>query len=442
MDARPAATIVAYCLTSLVSLGSIPFLFKRAFPPTRDFPSQSSSIQYLAIRCRVLLALAFCVLVDASNNVRYWSLHLGSTGGPTTQQFIAYRLVWCFSFMFSIDLITLANAMRCAVIVLRDLRARSLFLAGILVMCIVIRTVSIIGAYRLTYEAAALGPNEWDETDFMPPAILFLSGTFPVVVIISSAWSLHMARRTPERALMASASTRHSDHHNSSSVHHNSLEHGRSTHVNKFISDATLEPAPTFGSLVKQFKRQKQLTPKAGPRGGGDLASSPALAVPPARSVSRSGAVTGVTSGTGSTGESGSSTGGGIVYQMTSTFIFLTMAEITLWIFSVLSGLFQLLPFVRGIAISSTSVAVILALESSFELLVKIQARTRKRRRVKMQVLPIETAKIVTVGFDDHMGGYSSSPGLVTVDAAPDLPPPSVSTRTSSSSSISKGDPV
>ncbi|KAI9224809.1 hypothetical protein BC828DRAFT_401954 [Blastocladiella britannica] len=104
------ATVAVYGVSGAISLAATAFLSPRVFPTSGLFIATDSSMRYMVIRCRVLLAIATLQVIAMCNSGWYWINHLDHRW-PSQAHFILYQWIWAFTFIVMADLTLVAATM-------------------------------------------------------------------------------------------------------------------------------------------------------------------------------------------------------------------------------------------------------------------------------------------------------------------------------------------
>ncbi|KAI9224811.1 hypothetical protein BC828DRAFT_372553 [Blastocladiella britannica] len=334
LDPLALPTIVVFIVSGLISLATAAFLYPRVVPMSIFLPTESS-MKYMAIRCRVLFAGVLLHLVDVGSSLWYWSLPL--TQWPTTSQFLQYRFTWIASFTIVGPFIVIANIMRCAMLVVRDPRSRRWFVYGTVAVCAALWVVVTVGMVQNVYLQRDLDPAPRGISPHLPLVSSVFFGMYPLVIIFSSMWSLRMARTAPS---FLSAATDQLQQTVESASQAASVADGTFPRPKRLSQLHTL----VRQGVTWQTASASRTTTTGGGGGGGGISSQPS--------------------------------GGrdrGISYKMSGTFTFLTLSQVVLWSAAIFLSLRPLFPGVHSVSVSSILAALALALESSFEALVKIR---------------------------------------------------------------------
>ncbi|KAI9221641.1 hypothetical protein BC828DRAFT_404747 [Blastocladiella britannica] len=348
LDPGAVPTMAFFVASLLASIGCVRFLYKRAFRESL-YLSTESSMRYMSIRCRILLLACTLQIVDCCNNLWYWAIHL--TRWPTDREFLYFRITWVLTFLMVGDLITVANAMRCSVIVLRDPVSRRRFLGLVVGTCVVVRVASNVDTVMVAMTQVAMDPTERDSVQYLSTYAGFADGIYPLSIIVSSCWSLWMSRREQPRADDRLPSR-----------------------------DQPLQQQPR-GSLgfAPQTTTLKVLHTHSAMTRRQSFTSLLGLTPTPSSSSSH---------GTGS--------------KMSGTFIFLTIALVTLWVTVIFISLAPNPTPVHILSPSSLIASMAIALEASFERLVKLERSSRRRGGETDIDRFTETA--VAIAGDMHFG--------------------------------------
>ncbi|KAI9224017.1 hypothetical protein BC828DRAFT_374545 [Blastocladiella britannica] len=351
MDPGAAPTLAVYAVSGTISLTSACFLAKRAFPTTssRYLPTDSS-MRFMAIRCRALLAASLILLLDTASNFWYWSFHLSRW--PTDQEFVWYRLLWTFTFLPMEDLITIATTMRCLVILLQhspDTRRRLLYL--MLALCLVIRVTSNTFVTISVFKHAHDPPAERDNAIVIPLPIAALGGFYPLSVIIVSFLSLR-----PPKQEMSSSMILNSGTLGGSAT---AFQAASNSAIDQHQHQQSLSSGPA--ALLKSVLHDHQPTSMAASSAAGARIHHSPPHPPPSPSKRRQ----------------------GIQYQMCTIFVFMTVVEVSIWILAISLTFYPHLTEVHNIATGSLLASIGVGVESSFELLLKLdRARGVRTRNV------------------------------------------------------------
>ncbi|KAI9224223.1 hypothetical protein BC828DRAFT_373962, partial [Blastocladiella britannica] len=415
MDPESAPTIGLYVVSGLLTLGYTRFLVRRAFPTSTYFPSQSA-MQYTVLRCRFLLAAAILLLIDTGNSIWYWSFHIN--GIPTDTQFMWYRMIFCGTVMWVGPALVAANAMRCAIIVMRDPRARRSFVRGAAGVCVAVGAVTTSAGVLQAIKVLPIPFPDRNGISYLPTYAAYLMGVFPITIALSSAWSLWMASRSGVIGIRSGANS-----------------------VTSSSAPATVPLVQETGT-PRRSSRWAQWTKWTKPKGASNGVRAPSHSRPiAAGKVSFAGSVT-----PSSFRPQHHTSGNYIGYKVSGTFWFLSVTEIGLWLLAIAVTLYQPVPAVRGVSVVALLANVALVLEASFEVLLRFHAGRPGASRVQLDqfmeksvALGMATSVYATAtavadsevlsGNGDAEGSSSSSLG--NVDGIPD-PQPTTDTKNAS----------
>ncbi|KAI9224800.1 hypothetical protein BC828DRAFT_372530 [Blastocladiella britannica] len=387
-DPLMPGTLVLEGLVILLAVGSGSLLFKRAFPSI--YLPTESSMRFIAIRCRLLFVLSLLCVADAANTLthHFEDNYQQSIGEQLSDSaFLRFRILWMITFLPCIELLTIANAMRCAIIIMQNPRIRRQYLLVVASVSVTAHGGITVGCILRLVEVMKMPPDERAAVAFLPWYASAMTAFFPVAIVGGSAWSLWMSSTTTVSVVAAPtsimsggariASTSSSGSTSSGPPHQLSLP---STRLSSRLTSLTAGTASAFRAVLTR------------PASGGSSSAS----------------------------RSGPLAGSGISYKMCTAFTVLTVAETIIWIGATWVAFAPLVPGVHSPALVTLLSALCIVVEGSFEWLVKVQHARSRARLVNVNRF-METALAIVDGNDrktDNRRSFSPASSFASAAVA------------------------
>ncbi|ORZ38554.1 hypothetical protein BCR44DRAFT_31057 [Catenaria anguillulae PL171] len=423
-------SIIVSAIGSIVSIGCMFALFRRAWPQ-HQFVADDSAIQFMTRRCRLLFAASALTLADALRNLIQWSMLYEGSKLPN---FLTIRIVYIFTFLVALPLETYATCQRCAVIVTRKPAQRKRGLQIALVVCIACMLCAQGGSSFVTFDLAH-HPNsdvdDWLNRRFAPIAVIAVMALFPLLIMTSSAWALsvnvrqtrpkpfgHQVPRTGSNKSGSISKVGSATSGSQSKVSDSAGENGSSGPVSGSLSDIGSQAAPSGDSAPSSLPPSRRISVLPS-RTRSNLLTNVSTAMLHTATKLRS-------SSRRPSAATRRHNKASLMYPLTRTFTILTVALTVLWLFALAASTLDFVPNVRSNALNAAINAIAIAIEASFERLIRVARYSQQKRQ---EVLAVDKSFADDMigqrdgkvhGIREEHIGVNDSPAQA-VDAAPSV---------------------